>query len=79
LKVVTERSGRESDHVGAVSVDSAWLRRTDSIRVQGRRVNIVVGRATFVEGEPRVYAYVHKEVASAAARLDQFLSRSGVA
>jgi len=26
-----------------------------------------------------LYAYVHKEVTSAAARLDQFLSRNGVA
>jgi hypothetical protein len=78
-KVVPESSGPESDHVGAVSVDSAWLRHTDSVRGQGRHVNIVVGRATFVDGAPRVYAYVHKEVASAAARLDQFLGRSGVA
>ena len=42
-------------------------------------MNLVVGRATVVDGEPRVYAYVHKEVTSAAARLDQFLSRCGVA
>jgi hypothetical protein len=41
-------------------------------------VNIVAGRATFAGRAPRVYAYVHKEVPSAAARLDQFLSRSGV-
>jgi hypothetical protein len=39
---------------------------------------MVVGRATFVKGAPRVDAYVHKEVTSAAARLDHFLSRSGV-
>jgi hypothetical protein len=78
-KAVTECSGGESGNVGAVSVDSAWLRHTDSIRGLGRHVNLVVGRATFVDGPPRVYAYVHKEVASAAARLDQFLSRSGVA
>ncbi|WP_139142966.1 ISKra4 family transposase [Janthinobacterium sp. HH100] len=78
-QVVTEPSDSESEHVGAVSVDSAWLRHTDSIRGLGRHVNLVVGRATFVDGEPRVYAYVHKEVASAAARLDQFLSRCGVA
>lgn len=45
---------------------------------QERHVNIVVGRATFVGRAPRVYAYVHKQVPSAAARLDQFLSRSGV-
>lgn len=45
---------------------------------QGRHVNIVAGRATFSSRAPRVYAYVHKEVPSAAARLDQFLLRSGV-
>ena len=45
---------------------------------QERHVNIVAGRATFVGRAPRVYAYVHKQVPSAAARLDQFLSRSGV-
>ena len=45
---------------------------------QERHVNIVAGRATFAGRAPRVYAYVHKEVASAAARLDQFLIRSGV-
>jgi hypothetical protein len=44
-----------------------------------RHVNIVTGRATFTERAPRLYAYVHKEVPSAAARLDQFLRRSGVA
>jgi hypothetical protein len=42
-------------------------------------VNIVAGRATFTDGPPKLYAYVHKEVTSAAARLDQFLSRNGVA
>ena len=46
--------------------------------VQERHVNIVAGRATFVDRTPRVYAYVHKQVPSAAARLDQFLSASGV-
>ncbi len=45
---------------------------------QDRQVNILTGRATFAGHAPRVYAYVHKEVPSAAARLDQFLSRSGV-
>ena len=45
---------------------------------QGRHVNIVAGRATFSGRAARVYAYVHKEVPSAAARLDQFLVRSGV-
>ncbi|MDM0118116.1 ISKra4 family transposase [Variovorax sp. J22R133] len=46
--------------------------------IQERHVNIVAGRATFVGRAPRVYAYVHKEVPSAAARLDQFLARHGV-
>ena len=47
--------------------------------VQERHVNIVAGRATFADRTPRLYAYVHKQVASAAARLDQFLCASGVA
>jgi hypothetical protein len=42
-------------------------------------VNIVAGRATFTDGLPKLYAYVHREVTSAAARLDQFLWRNGVA
>jgi hypothetical protein len=42
-------------------------------------VNIVAGRATFTDGPPKLYAYVHREVTSAAARRDQFLSRNGVA
>jgi hypothetical protein len=42
-------------------------------------VNIVAGRATFTDGPRKLYACVHKEVTSAAARLDQFLSRNGVA
>ncbi|MFM0266012.1 hypothetical protein [Paraburkholderia sediminicola] len=42
-------------------------------------VNIVAGRATFTDGPRKLYAYVQKEVTSAAARLDQFLSRNGVA
>ena len=39
-------------------------------------MNIVAGRATFTDGPPKLYAYVHREVTSAAARLDQFLSPS---
>ncbi|MDB5788599.1 ISKra4 family transposase [Caballeronia mineralivorans] len=70
---------RESSHVAAVSVDSAWLRNCDVNRDPGRYVNIVAGRATFTDGPPKLYAYVHREVTSAAARLDQFLSRNGVA
>jgi hypothetical protein len=46
--------------------------------VQELHVNIVAGRATFADRAPRLYAYVHKKVPSAAARLDQFLGRSGV-
>jgi hypothetical protein len=42
-------------------------------------VNIVAGRATFTDGPRKLYACVHKEVTPAAARLDQFLSRNGVA
>jgi hypothetical protein len=42
-------------------------------------VNIVTGRATFTDGSPKLYANVHKEVKSAIARLDQFLSQNGVA
>ena len=62
-----------------MSVDSAWLRNCDPGRDPGRHVNIVAGRATFTDGPPKLYAYVHKEVTSAAARLDQFLRRIGVA
>ncbi len=46
--------------------------------VQDRRVNIVAGRATFTDRSPRLYAYVHKQVPSAADRPDQFLHTSGV-
>ena len=45
---------------------------------QARHVNIVAGRATFTNRTSRLYAYVHKQVHSAAARLDQFLTSSGV-
>ena len=78
-QAVADAQVRESSHVAAVSVDSAWLRHCDSERGCGRHVNIVAGRATFTDGPPKLYAYVHKEVTSAAARLDQFLSRNGVA
>ena len=78
-QTVADVQVRESSHVASVSVDSAWLRHCDSERGLGRHVNIVAGRATFTDGTPKLYAYVHKEVTSAAARLDQFLSRNGVA
>jgi hypothetical protein len=58
-----------------VSVDSAWLRNCDFERGHGRHVNIVAGRATFTDGSAKLYVYVHREVNSAAARLDQFLSQ----
>ena len=78
-RAVADVPVRESSHVAAVSVDSAWVRHCDSKIGCGRHVNIVAGRATFTDGPPKLYAYVHKEVTSAAARLDQFLSRNGVA
>ena len=53
---------------------SPWTKKL----VQERHVNIVAGRATFADRTPRLYAYVHKQVPSAAARLDQFLCASGV-
>jgi hypothetical protein len=53
---------------------SPWAKKL----VQERHVNIVAGRATFTDRTPRLYAYVHKQVPSAAARLDQFLCASGV-
>ncbi|AXF05619.1 hypothetical protein [Paraburkholderia hospita] len=78
-QAVSDVQVRESGHVAALSVDSAWLRNCDSGRDPGRHVNIVAVRATFTEGPPKLYAYVHREVTSAAARLGQFLSRYGVA
>jgi hypothetical protein len=75
---VADEPARESSHVASESVDSAWLRNCDSGRDPGRHVNIVAGRATFTDRTPKLYAYVHKEVTSAAARLNQFLSRNGV-
>jgi hypothetical protein len=53
---------------------SPWSKKL----LQERHVNIVAGRATFADRAPRLYAYVHKQVPSAAARLDQFLCASGV-
>lgn len=46
--------------------------------IQARHFNIVAGRATFSDRSPRLYAYVHKHVPSAAARLDQFFRICGV-
>lgn len=53
---------------------SPWSKKV----IQERHVNIVAGRATFADRTPRLYAYVHKQVLSAGARLDQFLHTSGV-
>jgi hypothetical protein len=47
-------------------------------QVWAHHVNIVAGRATFARRSARVYGYVHKEVDSAADRLDQFLRAGGV-
>ena len=66
--------GREAARARA-ELFSPWSKKL----VQTRHVNIVAGRATFVDRAPRLYAYVHKQVPSAAARLDQLLTRSGVA
>ena len=73
---LTFRSGPKSRRAAHAEAElrSPWAMKS----VQERHVNIVAGRATFAGRAPRVYAYVHKEVPSAAARLDQFLSRSGV-
>jgi hypothetical protein len=53
---------------------SPWAQKL----TQDRHVNIVAGRATLADRTPRLYAYVHKLVPSAPARLDQFLFASGV-
>ena len=66
--------GREAARARA-ELFSPWSKKL----VQTRHVNIVAGRATFVDRAPRLYAHVHKQVPSAAARLDQLLTRSGVA
>ena len=77
-QAMVDESPRQSDSVSCVSVDSAWLRCCEKSETQARHVNIVAGRATFDKRSPRVYAYVHKQVASAAGRLDQFLHCNGV-
>lgn len=41
-------------------------------------MNIIAGRAVRGDGSCRVYGYVNREVASAASRLDHFLSEQGV-
>ena len=64
--------------LSALAVDSAWLRHCQPPRRQGRHVNLVAGRACFEDGSTRVYSCVHNQVPSAAGRLDQFLTASGV-
>ncbi|WP_165108155.1 hypothetical protein [Caballeronia sp. SBC2] len=54
---------------------SPWAQKL----TRDRHGNIVAGCATLADRTPRLYAYVHKLVPSAAARLDQFLYASGVA
>ena len=77
-QALASESPQHADNVSCVSVDSAWLRCCEKSETQARHVNIVAGRATVDKRAPRVYAHVHKEVSSAAARLDHFLSRNGV-
>jgi hypothetical protein len=62
----------------SVAVDSAWLKHCEPPPRQARHVNLVAGRVCFEDGRSRVYAYVHNQVPSAAARLDRFLSSSGI-
>lgn len=64
--------------LSALAVDSAWLKHCNPPRRRGRQVNLVACRACFDNGGSRLYAYVHNQVPSAAARLDQFLDTSGV-
>ncbi|KAA0999953.1 hypothetical protein FVF58_40810 [Paraburkholderia panacisoli] len=58
-----------------VELKSPWAQKV----TRDRHVNIVAGRATLADRTPRLYAYVHKLVTSAPARLDQFLFASVVA
>ena len=53
---------------------SPWTKKL----VPERHVNVVAGRATLTDRTARLYAYVHNQVPSAAAWLDQFLCASGV-
>ena len=78
-KVEAIEQARESACVTALGVDSAWLRHCKPPKVWSRHVNIVAGRATLADGGSGLYAYVGKQVPSAAARLDHFLLKQGVA
>jgi sulfate adenylyltransferase subunit 1 (EFTu-like GTPase family) len=64
---------RESAQVTLVSVDSVWLKCCAPARGYAQQVNIAAGRATLADGRTRLYAYVGKQVDSAAARRDHFL------
>jgi hypothetical protein len=68
----TPRSRRAARDLAELK--SPWTKKFEP----DRHVNIVAGRATFSDRTPRLYAYVHKQVPSAGARLDQFLHTSGV-
>lgn len=70
--------GSKPSALSALAVDSGWLGHCEPPRHQGRHVNLVAGRACFEDGSTRVYSYVHSQVPSAAARLDEFLAASGV-
>jgi hypothetical protein len=78
LSAVGSQHDREPAQLAALAVDSAWLKHCHPYPHQGRHVNLVAGRACFEGGKTRLYAYVHNQVASAATRLDQFLTASGV-
>lgn len=78
LSVTGAQHDQEPAQLAALAVDSAWLKHCHPYPHQGRHVNLVAGRACFEGGKTRLYAYVHNQVASAATRLDQFLTASGV-
>ncbi len=69
---------RESEQVTVVSVGSAWLKHCEPARGYDRQVNVAAGRATLVDGNTKLYAYVGKGVRSPAARQDRFLTQNGV-
>ena len=78
LSAVRPLHDHAPEQLSALAVDSAWLKHCHPYAHQGRHVNLVVGRACFASGKTRLYAYVHNQVASAATRLDHFLTASGV-
>jgi len=65
------RSRKDARDLAAL--ESPWAKNI----IQEWHVNIVAGRATFADRNPRLSPYVYKQVPSAAARLDQFLHTSG--